>query len=510
MTLSKELVMHCPGKGSPGAAVILLSLLAMPAVRAEKNLGAIMPLGDSITKGAPAGAYRDPLCTLLTGGGYTFRFVGTLTENPSAALAAAGQEYHEGHSGMGMDWIRGRLPECFASNRPDRILLAIGANDIGGATLPELQRRMELLVTDICTRLPKVQLYLATVTPQTGPAMTKIRAFNELLPDLVVRQRAQGRAVVLVSMAALNLKDLEDNVHPNVAGSRKMAEAWYAALTGAPPAAVTDPAVPADDLARMRQAAPDAAPAPPARPRRLLVFTLAKGYVHEATPWGVAALRCVGEKSGAYTMEASAVPEVFARESLARFDTVCFLNTCDTPFTNAVLRQNLMDFVKGGKGYVGIHCAAHTFLDWPEFGALQGAYSVSHPWHERVAVTIEEPEHPLMRCFGGAAWAVADEIYLFDQRYSRQRLRVLASLDTRRTDMTKPGITRTDGDFGLVWIQRFGRGRAFYSAFGHDKDLFWNPMLLRHYLAGIQFAFGDLAADAAPRLPPPGQPADKP
>lgn len=256
--------------------------------------------------------------------------------------------------------------------------------------------------------------------------------------------------------------------------------------------------VPAADLAKIRQAAPGEAPAQAAQPRRLLVFTLANGFVHESTPWGVAALRIVGEKSGAYTSVASDDPQVFERTSLARFDAVCFLNTCYTPFTDPVLKQNLMDFVKGGKGYVGIHCAAHTFLDWPEFGQLQGAYSVSHPWHEKVTVAIEEPEHPLMKCFGGKTFVVSDEIYLFDEHYSRQRLRVLASLDTRRSDMTKDGITRSDGDFGLVWIQRFGQGRAFYSAFGHDKDIFWEPTLLRHYLAGIQFACGDLAADTTP------------
>ena len=269
--------------------------------------------------------------------------------------------------------------------------------------------------------------------------------------------------------------------------------------------------VPPGDLAKIRQAAPSEAPVKIAQPRRLLVFTLAKGFVHEATPWGVAALRIVGEKTGAYTIVASEEPEVFRQDSLAAFDAVCFLNTCYTPFTNSVLRQNLMEFVKGGKGYVGIHCSAHTFLEWPEFGQLQGAYSVSHPWHEKVTVAIEEPEHPLMKCFGGNSFSVSDEIYLFDQRYSRRRLRVLASLDTRRTDMTKPGITRDDGDFGLVWVQRFGRGRTFYSAFGHDQHVFWDPIVLRHYLAGIQFACGDLAADTTPSAELPGyRPPPKP
>ena len=254
--------------------------------------------------------------------------------------------------------------------------------------------------------------------------------------------------------------------------------------------------VPADDLVKIQQAAPGEAPVKVARPRKLLVFTLAKGYQHEATPWGVAALRMIGEKTGAFTAIASEDPKVFEKASLTNYDAVCFLNTCGTPFTDTVLQQNLMDFVKSGKGYVGIHCSAHTFLDWPEFGQLQGAYSVDHPWHEKITVTIEEPEHPLMKCFGGKSFVVSDEIYQFDQLFSRQKLRVLASLDTTRS--AKKG-KRSDGDFGLVWIQLFGQGRAFYSAFGHDKEIFWDPTILRHYLAGIQFACGDLAADATPK-----------
>jgi hypothetical protein len=83
----------------------LLKTATSQAAQANMNLGNVMPLGDSITKGAPAGAYRDPLFALLKNGGYTFKFVGSLTENPTAALTAAGQDRHEGHSGMGMCWI---------------------------------------------------------------------------------------------------------------------------------------------------------------------------------------------------------------------------------------------------------------------------------------------------------------------------------------------------------------------------------------------------------------------
>ena len=200
------------------------------AAQANMALGKIMPLGDSITKGAPAGAYRDPLFTLLHNAGHTFQFIGTLTENPTAALTAAEQDHHEGHSGMGMEWIDANLANFVRADPPDCILLAIGANDVGGATVPELKARMDKLVTDLYSLLPKVKLYLASVTPQTGQVMTKIHEFNKLIPGIVASHQAKGLQVTYVPMDALKLQDLEDNVHPNVAGSLKMAQAWYAAL----------------------------------------------------------------------------------------------------------------------------------------------------------------------------------------------------------------------------------------------------------------------------------------
>ena len=39
----------------------------------------------------------------------------------------------------------------------------------------------------------------------------------------------------------------------------------------------------------------------------------------------------------------------------------------------------------------------------------------------------------------------------------------------------------------------------FYSAFGHDFHVYWAPAILRHWLDGIQYALGDLKADATPR-----------
>jgi len=75
---------------------------------------------------------------------------------------------------------------------------------------------------------------------------------------------------------------------------------------------------------------------------------------------------------------------------------------------------------------------------------------------------------------------------------------VLLSIDTGKTNLNVNGIARKDGDFAMGWIKSYGKGRVFYNALGHDHDLFWNPMVLQHWLDGLQFVLGDLKADTKP------------
>jgi uncharacterized protein len=50
----------------------------------------------------------------------------------------------------------------------------------------------------------------------------------------------------------------------------------------------------------------------------------------------------------------------------------------------------------------------------------------------------------------------------------------------------------------MSWIKPHGKGRVFFTAFGHSDHTFWNPKMLEHLLAGIQYALGDLEADDRP------------
>jgi len=139
---------------------------------------------------------------------------------------------------------------------------------------------------------------------------------------------------------------------------------------------------------------------------------------------------------------------------------------------------------------VGIHAATAAFQNWPEYGEMMGGYYGGHIYQE-VVIKLDDPQHPINACFGGKPWRINDEIYIFREPYSRKRLHVLLSLDLDR--MADPG-KRSDKDYAVSWISQYGQGRVFYTTLGHAAETYWNPLFLRHVLAGIQFAIGDLPA----------------
>jgi len=102
--------------------------------------------------------------------------------------------------------------------------------------------------------------------------------------------------------------------------------------------------------------------------------------------------------------------------------------------------------------------------------------------------------------FGGKGFKIRDEIYRTEPPlYSRSKQLVLMSLDMSDEATRETSEKPTDADTGISWIKTWGDGRVFYCELGHNNDVTWNPAVLKHYLDGIQFAFGDLKADTKPR-----------
>src|SRR5262249_54295455 len=159
---------------------------------------------------------------------------------------------------------------------------------------------------------------------------------------------------------------------------------------------------------------------------------------------------------------------MITRDNLSRFDAVAFYTSGELPM-NDDQKAALLDFVRNGKGFVGIHSATDTFYTWPDYGRLIGAIFAAHPWHQDGTIRGEDQSHPATRSLP-SPWRVNDEIYQF-RNWSRADVHVLLSLDTASVDLHAEDVRRSDGDFALTWTRSEGRGRVFYTALGHEAGV---------------------------------------
>lgn len=291
------------------------------------------------------------------------------------------------------------------------------------------------------------------------------------------------------------------------AGSVVMAAAQQAAPKPAakPPQDKTKlPELSAQEQQAIDAAVPSTATAKPAKPRRVLVFWRCEGFFHgSGIAGGNRSIATMAEKTGAFTADFSIDYADFDAASLAKYDAVVLNNTTQLAIPDDGKKQALLDFVRRGKGLVGIHAATDNFYKWPEAAAMMGGLFAGHPWGGggTWAVKIDDPGHVLNRAFGGKGYKLKDEIYQFKDPYTRADRRVLLTLDLSDADTAKPAEKggRADKDYAISWIRAEGKGRVFYCSHGHAANVFADAPVVGHFLDGIQYALGDLPADATPK-----------
>jgi len=262
---------------------------------------------------------------------------------------------------------------------------------------------------------------------------------------------------------------------------------------------------------------------PVAKARRVLIYSATAGFRHGSIPIGKLALNRMGETSGAYEAVISDDPANFETDALKTFDAVLLLNSTGDLFMptkkareqlskedlapyrakHKRLVDNLIAYVNNGGGLVGIHAATAACYEHEAYGQTIGGYFWDHPWTagHNVTIVVEDPEHAVIKpVFEGMDdFRIKEEIYQFkEEPYSRDALRILLNFDPERSDEPNKEPRRKDNDYAVCWVQSVGQGRVFYTSLGHRHDIYTNPLILKHYLAGIQFATGDLQADTTP------------
>lgn len=256
----------------------------------------------------------------------------------------------------------------------------------------------------------------------------------------------------------------------------------------------------------------------PKKHHRVLVFSLFTGFNHWVVPHTDAVLKVLAEKTGAFEVEFSKDIYKFEKKNLKNYDAVVLNNNCsvgprrdllldvldqDKSLTDeqrkkkaAELEANLIEYVKKGGGLMVVHGAIVMQNNSVAFSEMVGGSFDYHPVQQEVTLELCDPDHPLVKAFGGTSFNHTDEPYLFNKAYAQKNFRPLLYMDTSK--LTKKTKEIDEKIKYVSWIKRYGKGRVFYVSPSHNAQSFEDSRLLKFYLDGAQYVLGDLKCDDSP------------
>jgi hypothetical protein len=230
--------------------------------------------------------------------------------------------------------------------------------------------------------------------------------------------------------------------------------------------------------------------------KRILYLTHSAGFRHDSIGPSIVAMEGVAQRTGRLSVTATEDLSIISADRLRDFDAIFFFTSGELPLSDRQ-KQDLLAFVRSGKGFGGAHSATDTLYTWAEYGEMIGGYFDGHPWAQEAAIDVEDPDFPGMRAVT-PSFRIVEELYQF-RAFSRDRVRVLMTLDTATVNLNDPGVNRTDGDFALAWVRRYGEGRVFYTALGHFDETWADPRFQNMLEGALLWLAGEVEADAAPR-----------
>jgi putative membrane-bound dehydrogenase-like protein len=172
-------------------------------------------------------------------------------------------------------------------------------------------------------------------------------------------------------------------------------------------------------------------------------------------------------------LEYASSTKVLNAETLGRFDGLLIYANLEKIAPDE--EQALLDYVASGHGLIAVHCASYCFLNSPKYVELVGAQFKSHGTGTFRTITAE-PNHPILRGLGDfESW---DETYVHHRHNEKDRTVLAYRVDKK-------------GKEPWTWVRTNGKGRVFYTAWGHDDRTWSHPAFQALLERGLRWAVGD-------------------
>ena len=166
-------------------------------------------------------------------------------------------------------------------------------------------------------------------------------------------------------------------------------------------------------------------------------------------------------------------------ESLKNYDGVAFVSTTgELPIPDP---QGLLDWIKAGHAFIGIHAASDTFHRWPGYIDMLGGEFDHHGAQLSVDCLNEDPQHPANASLGKTWTLTQEEMYQF-KNYDPAKVHDLLDLDK------KPERPFTPGHFPVSWCKSYGNGKVFYTSLGHREDIIDPDPNLPHRVNSVEIS----------------------
>ena len=157
-----------------------------------------------------------------------------------------------------------------------------------------------------------------------------------------------------------------------------------------------------------------------------------------------------------------------SNNALAVYDVIVFtMFNKSVPMITDQAKENLLEFVKSGKGFYSQHLASASFGEWEEFGKLCGRHWVmgtsGHGPRSNFPVKIAKQDHPITKGL--------EDFKIFDELYAKLQgtgpIEVLVEAESDWSNQTEP----------MVFASKYGQGRSVHNALGHDYKSIENPSM---------------------------------